>query len=320
MSFRPDKFVETSGFDITDGGYLVSASCFVVPDPKSNDPEKQQKIDNSYIPTCTWRLTLLELDENGEVIDPSKPKTLDLKFGDLEKVRPADEPSDDINDGDATRGAEGRYAVPNSFEPHKNSKAGFFANSLQHVANLPVERMPENESDSHFLVGYKLKIRPKPQPGVTDRKTGKTGEAWNHYEAYDIIEDPAANQKVKKTASKPTPAATKTAAKPAAQPAATAAKKKPAPAPEPEPEEPDTDDADTGNDEEGFDAEIYTTEIITAVVAGLKKKGQPVSTQSVKVGCAAKFAQLPADQQKEVKTLLANKGFVDGVISALEEE
>ncbi len=304
MSWKPETFTKSSGFEITDGAYQIAESNFVIPNPTSEDPVKQKKID-AIAPVCVWRHVIHEVDENNDVIDATKPKTLDLKFGELSKVRPADELSDDIADGDTEKGFVGRYAVPSSYSPHENSKAGFFVNSLVNHAGFDPNRIPD-ANDAKFLEGFILRIRPKPQEGVKNQD-GTRGEPWNQYEVYEIVYDPGskpAKGSKKATAATAAPAKAKAAAP----------KAKPAPEPEPEPEEQEsTEEAGDGE----FDATEKATELLQQTAADLKKKNKPVNVTALKIGVVTRFSILPADQQKEVRPLVNNADFIQAVIDSL---
>jgi len=312
------KSFPKSDFEVLDGNYLIVAAPFVIPNPKSDDPEKQEKIDKALEgrePETMLRLELADLDGDLEPIDLEHTKRLDLKYGPTSKCRPFDEPDADLSDASEERGSEGRYAIPASYAPHASSKPGFFLAALENVAGF--NRLPTDCNDGECLVGLKLSIRRVLKEAVKDKATGKVGEHWYQYEPYDILEDPNdAGTSKKKVVKKTTPVKAEAPTSAPAKAAPTKAPvKKVAPPPPPveEPEEPEAD-----NDSGEVDIEsIFQTIVSTAIENHVKKNKKAPTPMQVRLASAIGLSKLPADQQGPVKAMLKDDDMLVGLIDML---
>lgn len=306
------KSFPKSDFEVTDGNYLIVAAPFVIPNPKSDDPAKQEKIDAALEgrePETMLRLELADLDSNLEPMDLEHPKRLDLKYGPSSKCRPFDEPDADLSDASDERGSEGRYAIPAAYAPHANSRPGFFLAALENVAGFG--GLPTDCNDGACLVGLKISIRRKAMEGVKDKATGKVGEPWYQYEPYAILEDPN-DAGTKKKALKKVVQADKAVAAKAAPVVAKPPVKKTLPPPPVEEEEVEEAEVDV--------EETFTNIVTAAIQTHMKKNKVAPKPMQVRLASAVGISKLPADQQGPVKKMLQDNETLQIMIDQLTKQ
>lgn len=316
MSFRPTNFVKGGGnYEVTTGGYLITDAKVVIPNPTSQDPEKQKKIDS--MPTITaLRLELIPLDDDDEPTGIQDMKILDLKMGFPNNpkgpsVRPGQSPSTDEEDGEIERGAEGYYMVPSDFQLHDSSKAAVFIGSFWNALiakrglededdiNALYDELDPQDGDVRFLVGYKVVITVERKKINDKAKLGV--DEYNSYVVSSVIEE----RQEKKKAGKTGKAAAKTEVAAASKPA----KSKPAPVIEDNDEDDDIPSEDTGAVEGGVDEAFDATAAVSEMVKELaaKNKTQNATVLLTMTKMAIKKSDFDDDTKQEMLGVLSEK-------------